>query len=110
MKLNIYVIFDSCAGIYQNPFFGQSDGEATRSFGDIAQDASHPIGQHPEHYSMYRLGTYDNLNAKINLENKECIATAQELIALAKNPNPERQPELVKALAEMGEISPGGTA
>lgn len=103
MKLNIYVIYDSCAGMYQNPFFGQSDGEATRSFGDIAQDASHPIGQHPEHYSMYRLGTYDNNNAKINLENKECLATAQELLALTKSPNPDKIAQLHQNLAEGGD-------
>lgn len=93
MRLNIYCIHDSCAAIYQRPFFAQSDGEAMRSFGDIASDTEHPIGKHPEHYSIWRLGTYSQDKAEITLESRECLGQAIDLVT----------PENVTS------ISPGGT-
>ena len=55
MRLNVYTIFDSAAGAYMRPFFMQSDGQALRSFTDIATDKDHEIGKHPEDYSLYRI-------------------------------------------------------
>lgn len=84
MKAHIYSIFDSCAGVYQKPFVGQSDGEVIRSFGDIAKDESHPIGQHPEHYSLWRIGSFNDADGQVIAdEHRECIITA--LVALAQN-------------------------
>ena len=60
MRLFLYVVFDSASGVYDRPWVGQSDGGALRAFGDIACDAEHPIGKHPECYSLFRLGEYDD--------------------------------------------------
>lgn len=84
MKINIYTIFDSASGAYMRPFFAQSDGQATRSFGDIARDENHEIGKHPEDYSLYRVGIFDDNKAEITPEDKTCLATAMELIAIQK--------------------------
>lgn len=81
MRYNIYTIFDSCAQVYQRPFVAQSDGEALRSFGDIAGDKEHPIGQHPEHYSIWRNGTFSGADGSIKSEEKECLAHAIDLLA-----------------------------
>lgn len=89
MKLNIYTIFDTASGVYMRPFFAQSDGQATRSFSDISNDKSHEIGKHPEDYSLYRIGIFDDNKAAITPEDKECIATALELVAVQKNKQPE---------------------
>lgn len=59
MKLNMYCIYDTATGVYLRPFFMQSDGQATRSFKDIATDADHEIGKHPEDYSLHRIGVFD---------------------------------------------------
>lgn len=87
MRLNIYTIYDTACGAYMRPFFSQSDGEAVRSFSDISLDAEHPIGKHPEDYSLHRIGSFNDQNAIIIPETKECMATALELIALSKNVN-----------------------
>lgn len=84
MRLNVYTIFDSASQAYMRPFFMQSDGQALRSFTDIAQDADHEIGKHPEDYSLYRIGTYDDQKGALHPEDKECLATAQEVVAAAK--------------------------
>ncbi len=86
MKLNIYAIYDTAAAVYQRPFTSQSDGEVTRTFSDIACDAEHPIGQHPEDYSLHRIGSFNDQDGKIIAEDRECIATALELVALTRQP------------------------
>jgi len=81
MKLNSYTIFDSCSGAYSRPFFTNSDGDAMRQFGDIAKDLEHPIGKHPEHYALYRNGTFDDATGKYNPEDVSHMANAHELVA-----------------------------
>ena len=85
MRLNIYTIFDQASGAYMRPFYAQSDGQALRSFTDIAQDADHEIGKHPEDYSLFRIGTYDDNKGELHPEDKECMATALEVVASARS-------------------------
>ena len=87
MNLNIYSIYDTATAAYMRPFFLQSDGQATRMFGDLAQNADHEVGQHPEDYSLYRIGIYDDQTAKLIPQEKTCLATALEIIAANKNVN-----------------------
>ncbi len=84
MNLNIYCIYDMAAVAYMRPFFAQSDGEALRSFTDISIDAEHPIGAHPEDYSLHRIGVYNDQNAIITVQEKECLATALERVAATR--------------------------
>lgn len=82
MKQQIYAIFDTCAGIYDSPHFANSDDLVKRQFFDIATAAdANPISKHPEHYSLWRLGAWDNLNGKIVDETNECLCTALEAIS-----------------------------
>ena len=60
MKVKIYSIYDSKAESYAKPIFADRVGEVIRSFGDIANDKSHPIGKHPEDYSLYEIGEWDD--------------------------------------------------
>ena len=84
MKLNIYSIYDTASGLYSRPFFTPSDAEAIRSFSDISQDAEHPIGKHPEDYTLFRIGTFDDNKALINNEENESLCTALERIAATR--------------------------
>ena len=81
MKLNIYSIFDTASGLYSRPFFTQSDGEAVRSFNDIATDVEHPIGKHPEDYTLFRLGVFDDIKGHFHDESNQSLMTALETIA-----------------------------
>jgi len=84
MKMNAYSIFDSASGIYQRPFFMPADGQATRAFKDISCDADHEIGKHPEDYSLWRVGIFDDNKGQLIPEDRECLATALELVAQAR--------------------------
>lgn len=104
MKLNVYTIFDTGTGAYMRPFFMQADSQATRSFSDIATDADHEIGKHPEDYSLHRIGIFDDNKGTLIPEDRECIATALELIAISRNVNRDNLETLET------KISAGGTA
>ncbi len=87
MKLNIYSIFDQASGLYSRPYFTQSDGEAIRSFSDIATDAKHPVGMHPADYTLFRLGIFDDCTGKLIDEDNESLGNALERVASAQNVN-----------------------
>jgi hypothetical protein len=59
-----------------------------RAFTDIATDADHQIGKHPEDYSLYRLGTWNDNKGEISPLEKECLATAQEVVASSRKVTP----------------------
>ena len=87
MRLMVYTIYDTAAKAYMRPFFLQSDGQAIRSFSDLALDADHEVGRHPEDYSLYRIGFFDDNTAEIFPDQKECLITAQEALAAARTVN-----------------------
>ncbi len=97
MKAQCYAIFDTCSGIYEKPFFSTTDDLVRREFQDIAVSADHPISKHPEHYSLWRLGTFDNNTGKILDEQNECLWQAVEAIAQSQT------------VADLGDYSPGLT-
>jgi len=110
MKLNIYTIYDTASGLYSRPFFETADAAAIRQFQDIATGTEHPISVHPEDYSLFRLGTYDDATAKIQTENKDCLSTALELVAKSREVNRGRISEVDQAMADevLDKIKPLG--
>ena len=81
MKLNIYSIYDTASGLYSRPFFTQSDGEASRSFGDLVTDKTHPVGMHPEDYTLFRLGVFDDVKGSFHNEENQSLMTGLETVA-----------------------------
>ncbi len=106
MKQQIYAVYDSCAGIYDSPHFANNDDIVRRQFQDIATAADNPISKHPEHYSLWRLGGWDNTNGKINNEANECLWQALEAITQSQVVNKTAQRELVDELKGNGDAIP----
>ena len=77
----MYTVFDSASASYDRPFVAPSDNAAIRSFSDIAVGDEHPIGKHPEDYSLYRIGAYDDNKAELEPTDRECLITAEEAVA-----------------------------
>lgn len=88
MDLHVYSIFDTATGAYMRPFFAQADGAALREFTDIATNAEHFIGQHPEDYSLMKLGMFDDNNGKLYPETPICLRTGLEAVASARKVAP----------------------
>ncbi|AXL15447.1 nonstructural protein [Microviridae sp.] len=86
MKLNAYTIFDVASGIYMRPFFSQADGQAIRGFKDIATDADHEVGKHPEDYTLFRVGSFNDTTGKMDGDELEKLATGLEMVAQDRQP------------------------
>ena len=80
MRLFMYAIYDSCSKVYDRPWVARSDGEAIRGFGDVANDTDHPIGKHPEHFTCFRIGLFDDNTGEMVPENPTAVARAHELL------------------------------
>lgn len=87
MKTNLYSIFDTASGTYGKTIFAEADGIVMREFQNMCIDAEHPIGQHPEDYSLHRLGNFNNTTGLLTNEENECLANGIEMVALSRNVN-----------------------
>jgi hypothetical protein len=88
MKLFVFAVYDSASGIYDRPMVARSEGEMLRAFSDLAQNADHPVGAHPEHYQLFSIGVYNDGTAELEQKEVRCVARAHELVAKAKSPAP----------------------
>lgn len=79
MKLNVYTIYDSKVKAYMQPFMAQTNGQALRMFADTVQDDKTVINKHPEDYTLFALGSYDDQTGKYeNLETPQSLGVAIE--------------------------------
>lgn len=64
MLFKVFAIYDSKVKAYATPFFLRETGEALREFGNLANNPKTRIGEHPEDYTLFELGTWDEDTAK----------------------------------------------
>lgn len=67
MKLRIFSIFDSKLDAFAAPFFMSTIGQATRAFTDEASNPQSSLSKHPEDYTLFELGEFDDQNAAFTL-------------------------------------------
>lgn len=65
MKLLILAIRDAKSQLYGNPLFFVTKGAAVRAFSDVINDGKSDYAKHPEDYSLWQLGTYDDQTGDI---------------------------------------------
>lgn len=85
MKYLICSIYDSGTEAYMRPFLVQATGQAMRLFSDLVVDETHDIGKHPEFYSLFEIGTFNDSSAEIEPHEPVVIARAHELKAQTLN-------------------------
>lgn len=68
MNLVICSIHDSKAEAWINPMTFQSRAQAVRSFSDAIQDGQSEFSKHPEDYSLFMLGEFDQRTGELVLE------------------------------------------
>lgn len=79
MILKIYTVYDSKVEAYLRPFFMQSRGEAIRAFTDAVNDQNTQFNKHPEDFTLFELGMYDDQNGGIEMHTaKVSLGTAVE--------------------------------
>lgn len=70
MLLRIYSIRDEKSLSYGTPFFQSTDGLALRAFADLVNDPKSIISKHPEDFSIWFIGTFDDEAAQIVTESE----------------------------------------
>jgi len=61
----IYSIHDSKAEAYLPPFYLHNKNMAIRSFRDCVTDEGHTFNRHPEDYSLWEIGEFDDATGEI---------------------------------------------
>lgn len=87
MKVSLYAIFDRASGIYDGPFPGQSDGQVVRGFTDMANNPEHNIGKHPEDYTLFKVGTWNDGTGEVEDIVSEKLINGGEAVAAASGSN-----------------------
>lgn len=98
IKKNLYAIIDTASGVYDGPFKGLSDAQMIRVFSDLCTDAEHPIGAHPEDYSLIKVGTWNEGTGEVNDMQNLTMITGLEAVAQSRKtvkPVPESELEAV---------------
>lgn len=64
MKMMLFSVFDKGVNAFMQPFFMRAKGEAVRSFMDACSDGKTNFCRHPEDYTLFFLGVWDDTNAE----------------------------------------------
>ncbi len=81
----VFSLFDSKALYFLKPFNLRNKGEALRMFADIANDTKTPVGLHPEDYTLFELGTFNEQKGTYtNLKTPQSLGIAQEFVKIKK--------------------------
>ena len=65
MILQMWAVFDHKVEAFMQPQFFRSKGEALRSFSDAVQQDGTVFTKHPEDYSFWFRGTFDDSNGSV---------------------------------------------
>lgn len=60
MILEVFTVFDAKIKAFMSPFYERSIESATRAFDDACNKPDHPFYAHPEDYTLFHLGSYDD--------------------------------------------------
>lgn len=67
MLLKIFSIYDTKAEAYNQPFFMTTIGQATRAFADEANNPNSNLSKHPEDYTLFEIGVFDDEDASVSM-------------------------------------------
>lgn len=60
--MNCYTTLDYKSEVYARPFFEETDASAKRAFSIAVSDKSTLVGQAPEDFAVFRIGTFNDVN------------------------------------------------
>jgi hypothetical protein len=81
MILVIVSVKDTAAQAFGRPIFVPSTAVAVRSFRDEInrKDSNEDMAKHPEDFELYELGSFDDSNGVISVNEPRLVARAKDL-------------------------------
>lgn len=81
MKMLMTAVYDAATKVYSQPFYVRTRPEAIRSFSDSVNGKETSFHLHPEDYTLFCIGEYDdNLGAGQFYSSAEKLITALECV------------------------------
>jgi hypothetical protein len=81
MNFNIFSIYDQKAKAYLPPFILPNEAMAVRTFSDCVNSKEHQFGAHPEDYTLFNIGDFDDSQGSIKQKTPHLVvATGLELL------------------------------
>lgn len=68
MKLQVMAVYDSKARVFLQPWFCVHIDVGIRAFAQAANQEGHQVGEAPEDFVLWHLGTYNDDNAVFDLK------------------------------------------
>ena len=87
MKQGLYAIFDRASGVYDGPLRGQADGVVVRQFCDLAVSEDHPVAQHPEDYTLFKVGEFNDGTGELEAIVPVKLINGAEAVAQSRKVN-----------------------
>lgn len=76
MIVNLYNILDTASGVYDGPHKARAHPEMMRQFERLCVQDGSMIKDHPEHFSLWFVGTFDDNTGQVVHEDHVCICKA----------------------------------
>jgi len=80
MLHKIFCIHDAKASAYLPPFILPRAEMAQRTFGDCINSSDHQFGAHPEDYTLFVLGVWDDETAQYQLDTPKSLGNGVEYV------------------------------
>lgn len=79
MKMKVFSVYDSKVEAFMQPLFFTTGGQAIRVFADTVNSPNHQFAAHPEDFTLFELGSFDDATAKFeNLLTPHSLGLATE--------------------------------
>ena len=73
-------VYDSKADCFSPPFFSRSRGEGLRNFADAGRDQQSSLSRHPEDFSLYQIGVFNDSDGRFASQEPERLSSLSELL------------------------------
>ena len=89
MKQIYFAVYDSAAAYFLNPFPSPTEEAAHREFAKAVLNPETPIHHNPEHFKLFRLGSWNNNTGQFDDEDNKLVADALAVVAQSKREIPQ---------------------
>lgn len=93
MKFSVFSIYDRAAQAYGRPFVAPHVGIAMREFEDVVNNDKSDLFRHPDDYSLFEIGIFDDSSAELEASKPKQLATARQIF---RSSVPDSQIKAVK--------------
>lgn len=84
MILRVYAVFDMKSKTFNTPFFLINDDVAKRAFFDLVNDPNTTVARHPEDFSLWCLGSWEDVQGEFAVTEESNRAVLVDALSLVK--------------------------